>query len=73
MRSLEESRKRIDEIDKELVRLFEERMNTVVDVAKYKKEHNVNVLNKNSEAEVVEKAINNLSDKKYAEEQSLKK
>ena len=34
MRSLEESRKRIDEIDKELVRLFEERMNTVVDVAK---------------------------------------
>ena len=68
MRSLEESRKRIDEIDKELVRLFEERMNTVVDVAKYKKENNIDVLNKNREAEVVEKAINNLKDKKYAEE-----
>lgn len=68
MKSLEESRKRIDEIDKELVRLFEERMNTVVDVARYKKENNIEVLNTSREAQVVENAINNLENKEYSEE-----
>lgn len=68
MKSLEESRRRIDEIDKELVKLFEERMNTVVDVAKYKKENNIEVLNTKREAQVVENAINNLKNKDYSEE-----
>jgi len=68
MKSLEDSRRRIDEIDTELVKLFEERMNTVTDVANYKKEHKIDILNTNREAEVVENAINNLKDKKYSEE-----
>ncbi len=68
MKSLEESRRRIDKIDKELVKLFEERMNTVVDVAKYKKENNIEVLNTKREAQVVENAINNLNNKEYSEE-----
>lgn len=68
MRSLLDSRKKIDEIDKELVKLFEERMNIVADVANYKKQNHVDVLNTSRENEVVENAINNLNDKKYAEE-----
>ena len=42
--SLEESRKRIDEIDRELVRLYTERMKTAAAVAAYKKEHGLPVL-----------------------------
>ena len=42
--SLEESRKKIDEIDKELVRLYTERMKTAAAVAAYKKENGLPVL-----------------------------
>lgn len=42
--SLEESRKRIDEIDKDLVRLYTERMKTAAAVAAYKKENGLPVL-----------------------------
>lgn len=66
--SLEESRKKIDKIDKELVKLFEERMNIVIDVANYKKVNNIPVLNSNREEEVIQKAINNLTNKEYEEE-----
>ena len=41
---LSECRTKIDEIDRELVRLFAERMDIVLDVAKYKKEHNLPIL-----------------------------
>ena len=37
----QELRKRIDEIDSELTRLFEERMDVVSSIAAYKKEHNL--------------------------------
>ncbi len=43
MVSLDESRKKIDEIDMQLMQLFEKRMNVVVDVAKYKKENNLEI------------------------------
>ncbi len=42
---LTESRKRIDAIDRELVRLFEERMEVSRDVARYKQLHHLEVLN----------------------------
>lgn len=41
---LKESRKKIDEIDKELIRLFEERMAVCTEVARYKRENNLPVL-----------------------------
>ncbi len=41
MKDLNESRKRIDEIDEEMRKLFEERMDIVTEVAEYKKEHGV--------------------------------
>ena len=39
MNELEKSRVEIDEIDREMARLFERRMNVCADIAKYKKEH----------------------------------
>ena len=68
MASLEESRKKIDAIDKELVSLFEKRMNVVLDVARYKKENKLPVFQGNREEEVLKKAVDNLNDKDYAKE-----
>ena len=40
---LQESRQKIDAINKELIRLFEERLSIVVDIAKYKEEHHMKI------------------------------
>ncbi len=71
MTSLEDSRKKIDEIDSKLMELFEARMNTVVDVAKYKKEKGLEIFQADREKVVVEKNVNRLLNKDldiYAEE-----
>ena len=62
MRDLEELRSEIDRIDRELVRLFEERMETVLEVAEYKKENGLPVLNAGRESVVIEKCISCLKD-----------
>ena len=41
--NLEESRRKIDEIDRTIAKLFEERMETVSHVAAYKKENNMQI------------------------------
>lgn len=66
MDELKKLRNRIDEIDKEIVRLFEERMGVVLGVAEYKKTHNTGVLQTSREAEVLQKAVDNLNDKSYS-------
>ncbi|MFQ9446964.1 MAG: chorismate mutase [Christensenellales bacterium] len=45
MRDLENCRQEIDEIDAELVRLFERRMGVCRDVALYKQAHYMDILN----------------------------
>lgn len=59
-RTLIEMRDEIDRIDKELIRLFEKRMNIAVEVANYKKENNIPILNKEREDEVMAKNLNRL-------------
>lgn len=49
---LEELRKKIDTIDTEMCRLFAERMQVVTDIARYKKENNMDVYN-HSRARIV--------------------
>ncbi|WP_300351495.1 chorismate mutase [Clostridium sp.] len=64
-------RNRIDEIDKELMKLFEERMKVVLDVAQYKKENNMPIFHKERENQVIEKNLNRIENKEllpYAEE-----
>lgn len=50
---LEKARQTIDNIDSQLVKLFEERMTAVKDVAKYKKENNLPIFNGKREREIV--------------------
>lgn len=70
MISLEESRKKIDDIDTQLMKLFEERMNVVVDVALYKKENNLEIFQAAREKEVIIKNTERVEEnlKIYAEE-----
>ena len=63
---LSECRNEIDKIDKELVELFEKRMNVAINVAKYKIENNIPIFNGVREAEVIEKNVNRLNNKEYS-------
>ncbi|MDS0525537.1 prephenate dehydratase [Clostridium sp. SHJSY1] len=68
MADLEEYRKEIDGIDKELAVLFEKRMNMVLKIAEYKKENKVEIFHKNREDTVLKKAIDNLQNEDYSDE-----
>ena len=68
MADLSDYRKEIDELDKELVSLFERRMNVVKKVAQYKKDNNLQVFHKDRENIVFEKAVACLKDKSYTDE-----
>ena len=50
---IKELRNEIDRIDGELTKLFKERMETAAEIAKYKKENNMPVFNKEREREVL--------------------
>lgn len=66
---LNELRNKIDGIDKELVRLFAERMETAAAVGKYKQENGVPVFNREREREI----LNNMTDSVPEELQSYTK
>lgn len=53
MKSLEECRAALDAVDREIVRLFEERMMIARDVARYKIEHGLPVLDRSREEQVL--------------------
>ena len=58
---LQESRQKIDAINKELIRLFEERLSIVVDIAKYKEEHQMQIHDAKREEEVLNLAVKSLT------------
>lgn len=55
MKTLEECRQEIDRIDREMARLFEQRMQTVAQVIEYKKSVGMPILDSAREAAVIEK------------------
>lgn len=55
MKTIDESRKAIDEIDQELVRLFEERFHVVEDVVAYKKANNLPIYDASREEKIIQK------------------
>ena len=63
MEDLKELRNQIDNIDKEIVELFEKRMEIVSNVAKYKSKNHIPVLNSSREEEVINKNIDHLKNK----------
>jgi chorismate mutase/prephenate dehydratase len=67
MNLLDESRKKINEIDKEMARLFEERMKAVMDVLKYKKQHNLPVFDEKREIELIKRNLMFIEDENLKE------
>ncbi|WP_066622101.1 chorismate mutase [Clostridium magnum] len=61
-------REKIDKVDKELVKLFQERMELACKVAEYKKNNSMEILNIEREEQVIKKQLRNLEDKSIAEE-----
>ena len=68
MENLEKYRKNIDEIDKNILELFEKRMVEVKKVIEFKMENNLEILNKNREKEVIESKMKLLKNKEIEEE-----
>ncbi len=67
MKSLEESRAAIDAVDREIVRLFEQRMVIARDVARYKIENGMPVLDRSREERVLESRVAMLEDAYWAQ------
>lgn len=67
MKDLPTLRAEIDAIDRELVRLFEARMNVVLGVAAYKLANNLPILNAGREQQVLDKCCALLENKDYSE------
>lgn len=65
---LEKQRAEIDAIDREIVALFERRMQVVVDVARIKKENGIAILDASREKEVIAKVQSYLKDAALQEE-----
>ena len=59
-------REGIDKIDQELVNLLEKRMQTVLEIAKYKYENKLPILNQNREEQVIEKNLARLKNKELS-------
>ncbi len=51
--NLQEARAKIDKTDEEILKLFQERMETVLEVARYKKENNLPVYNGQRERDII--------------------
>ena len=67
MNKLENLRERIDTIDKELIALFEERMDVVNDIAEYKIKNNLPILNQNREDIVISNVKSVVKNKEYTD------
>ena len=67
MNELENLREKIDTIDKELIVLFEERMNVVNAIAEYKIKNNLPILNQSREDIVISKVKSIVKNKDYTD------
>lgn len=59
---LNEIRTKIDGIDEQMVKLFSERMNLAAEVAKYKKENNLPILNRKREREIISQVTSSVDE-----------
>lgn len=67
MDTLNDYRKEIEKIDKQMIALFEQRMDLAGKIADFKKQNNLQVLQKSREEQVIENAVANLDNKEYAQ------
>ena len=66
MKELQETRRALDAVDREIVRLFEQRMNLARNVAEYKIAHGMPVLDRSREEQVLESRCELLQDAYWA-------
>ena len=67
MSVLDEAREKINTIDEQMAKLFEQRMKTVEDVILYKREHQMNVLDPAREQAVIERNTAFIEDARYVQ------
>ena len=67
MLDIDKLRDEIDDIDKQIIELFEKRMDVVLNVAKYKMERNLPIFNGARENAVIEKNLKRLKNKDYSD------
>lgn len=67
MKDLQETRRALDAVDREIVRLFEERMTIARDVAAYKIEKGMPVLDRSREEQVLDSRCAMLTDAYWAD------
>ncbi|URZ87784.1 chorismate mutase [Floricoccus penangensis] len=65
--NLNETRKQIDDVDKQIIELLEERMKLVQEVITYKKENNLPVLDNSRENIVLEKTRERVANPIFAD------
>lgn len=63
---LEEKRKKIDELDQELVRLITERLEVATEIGFYKKEKGMKILDRSREEEVIQKNLDRVTNDTFA-------
>ncbi|KRN56677.1 hypothetical protein IV74_GL000925 [Carnobacterium divergens DSM 20623] len=62
---LEKQRNEIDELDKQLVALFEKRMELVTEIGNIKQKNNLPIFDESREIVVIERAVSRLKDPSY--------
>ena len=67
MNELENLREKIDTIDREMIALFEKRMDVVCDIAKYKKKNKLPILNQGREDIVISKVKSIIKNNDYTD------
>ena len=67
MKDLKQCREQLDSIDLEIIKLFEKRMSIIKDVAIYKKENNLPILDETREKMMIQKNLKNLNNAELKE------
>ena len=65
MNQLEEARKEIDAVDREMANLYTRRLDAVTKVLQYKKEHGLPILDAKREGQVIEKNVGQIENPNY--------
>lgn len=65
MNQLEEARKEIDAVDREMAKLYTRRLDAVTKVLQYKKEHGLPILDSKREVQVIEKNVDQIENPHY--------
>ncbi len=63
---LEDNRKKIDELDKEIVKLLTKRLEVATEIGFYKKEKGMNILDRSREEEVIKKNLGRVHNETFA-------